>query len=703
MTEAFMEQLIQSGYIHRLLRPDRSKSAETRLLAKKAVRSRLLWDGASGERWQKNGEGEMREENGALMISAPARREFDSPMPHYTGFGKLIAALRFMPGENWLGYNRIRCKIMPECGGYHAPHLTMCLVNDGESKVPDVYGREGFHVVNLENRVWNECVWEFADLPRDCITELAFSLSCHGREMGGAENFDFYIKEITLEQAENPDVSLGWACARDAVCYSTSGYFNEGVKQAVTAVTGGRFELLDEPGGKTVYSGEISRVQFGGDELGIADFSGFSGSGRFRLRVNCVTTESFPICENPFEQALWKAVNYLYAERCGAPVPGGHGFCHGDILAEHAGKSMVYCGGWHDAGDLSQQTLQTAEVTHALLENAMRSKNSTLLYSRLMEEACWGLDFVLHTRFGDGYRATSVGNTRWTDLLIGTADDEKARVHNRSIDNFLMGGVEAYAATAFAGYDDEKSFIALKAAKEDYAFAAERFELVGCEDGPMMEHTYNAGLSQYYAAASWCASQIYIACGDDYYAREAARFGKLLLSCQDKGEAGLAFSGFFYRDANKKTLTYFNHQARYHLYSQALEALCRTQRDSIWEDALRRYGGYLSAMRRYASPYGMQPDGLHMYSEADDAETFPYLHIYTDYNSDRENYRKQLLSGTRLNDIFCVRQFPVWFSFRGNSAVLLSLGKAASVAGRYLGDSALMEIARDQLYWHAGK
>ena len=69
-----------------------------------------------------------------------------------------------------------------------------------------------------------------------------------------------------------------------------------------------------------------------------------------------------------------------------------------------------------------------------------------MLYLRLIEEAQWGLDFILRTRFGDGFRATSAGATRFTDNLTGNFDDIQARVHDHAYENFLFSGVEAYAA-----------------------------------------------------------------------------------------------------------------------------------------------------------------------------------------------------------------------------------------------------------------
>ena len=45
----------------------------------------------------------------------------------------------------------------------------------------------------------------------------------------------------------------------------------------------------------------------------------------------------------------------------------------------------------------------------------------------------------------------------------------------------------------------------------------------------------------------------------------------------------------------------------------------------------------------------------------------------------------------------------MWFSYRGNSAVHLSMGKAASILGLYFNDRELIEIAKEQLHWTLGK
>lgn len=96
---------------------------------------------------------------------------------------------------------------------------------------------------------------------------------------------------------------------------------------------------------------------------------------------------------------------------------------------------------------MSQQTLQTGEISYSLLAMAKRAKEkgNKELYNRLMEEALWGLDYVMRTRLGDGYRAQTWGTNLWTDGIVGTIDDAGRRevlVHNGALENFLLAGIE---------------------------------------------------------------------------------------------------------------------------------------------------------------------------------------------------------------------------------------------------------------------
>lgn len=706
MRNDFKKQLQQSGYIHKRLKPDLSKTVEKRMFHKTVIKSKILWDGNDLSLWTKKGEGEIRLSEGGLCIEAPLRVEPKEEMEHYTGYGHFQAVISFK-GENWEDYNRLTFRMKPEVHGVHAPYLGVHLKNDGKIKIPDQYNREGHHDINLNNHQWNACVWEFPDLPRDQITELSFSIFQAGNENGNHAVFLADICDIYLEKIKEPDVSLGWQGNRDTISFSTTGYFKNGKKTAVLHGDASEFSLIDSEG-KQVFFGKVTPCENKKGKFGFVDFSDFCGTGEYKLNCEGIESAYFQIEEHVMEEAVWKVLNFIYAERCGCPVGDGHGSCHGDLVAEHGGLKLIYNGGWHDAGDVSQQTLQTGEVAEALFEMARRAKDEDMmLYNRLIEEASWGLDFILKTRFGDGFRAFSAGICRWTDNKIGDPDDETVRCHNRSFDNFLLAGIEAFAAGVLIEEDVDRAFTALTAAKEDYEFARKRFDEVGMEHCVQMEHTYNASLSQYYASMCWSAAQLYRSCGETYYGEQAKLYSEKLIACQETGDAGLSFDGFFYRDETKEHIVHFNHQSREHLFAQALLAVCEalkgTHDISVYEVALKRYGNYLKALYRYAAPYGMLPAGVHRYDEPQDKAAFELLHMGTTYEEDFDNYVKQLNSAHPIDEKHCIRQFPIWFSFRGNTAVMLSAGKSASICGHYFRDEELLEIGRDQLYWISGK
>ena len=118
---------------------------------------------------------------------------------------------------------------------------------------------------------------------------------------------------------------------------------------------------------------------------------------------------------------------------------------------------------------------------------------------------------------------------------------------------------------------------------------------------------------------------------------------------------------------------------------------------------MKLYGEYIKALYDMATPYGMLPAGIYSMTELEDAQNFELLHLLADYETEKPNYEAQLKAGMDLGGGYYVRMFPVWFSFRGNAAIQLSMGKAAAIVGNYFGDEKLLEIAGEQLYWMSGK
>lgn len=714
MNEEFQRELEESLYIHFPLKKERKDCAQKRLLKKKAEDFAQLWDGISLAGWSFEGDGEACKEDGNLKLHTWTRadrwpesemRSHDAPQGSYATFGSYIARLKItLPDTS--AANRIYFRIKPECPGMHNVVVRVGFVNDGSVKIPDAYSREGFHAMNLRNHEWNECEWEIGSIAHDKLTEISFNIHRYGKDVSTGDDIFFELTDIRLQTVEE-DIVHGWQSGKETVIFPYTGYLAEGEKTAVLCTDAQKFEIVRAWSGETVYSGRIERIQDNRGVFSKANFTELRETGKYRIRFGENESEVFSIGANVLDTTLWKLINFLYCERCGYPVPNVHGTCHQDVLAEHDGVSVIFSGGWHDAADVSQQTVQSAEITDGLLAVTESVKErEPMLYRRLLEEANWGIDFLLRTRFGDGFRAANASIRRWTDNKSGNMDDEQADVNNRSLENFICAAAEAFASSQMEKVDRELAWKCLEAAKEDFGFALDRFEKIGIEKPHMEEHTSAVALSQYYAAAVWAAARLFGRTGETIYAREAEKYADRMMRCQETGE-NTPLRGYFYRDETMRHIVHSSHQSRDYIFAMALAEICSALADSpnrkIWEQAMRLHGEYLKNLSMYTQPYGMLPAGVYHISEADDKQTFERVHPNADYETDRFNYLEQLRNGISLGGGYYIRVFPVWFSFRGNSAVHLSMGKAASIIGKYFGDEKLLNIAAEQLYWTLGK
>lgn len=83
----------------------------------------------------------------SLRLEAPAHPE--KILGWGLGRGTCMASYD-IGGVNWEGYNRLKFYIYPTCEGARSIYLNLYVENDGEIKVPDIYGREGYHEINLK-------------------------------------------------------------------------------------------------------------------------------------------------------------------------------------------------------------------------------------------------------------------------------------------------------------------------------------------------------------------------------------------------------------------------------------------------------------------------------------------------------------------------------------------------------------------------
>ena len=621
----------------------------------------------------------------------------------YATFGSYSARLPLDERdlEKW---NRIAFTVTPQAGGAEVTSLTVSFNAAPSPAKPGYNEPSGSHYIPLQDGRPNPCFLEIGEFRREKMGSLTFSVTDRGQSP--ADSSVYRITDIRLQRVATDAPVVGWQ--PQGIVVSSTGYEPDAAKMAYLPLAEGSFKVYDLDRRRTVYRGRIAACE----TYGAADFSTLQREGRYVIRAGGQESAPFRISTRLWTDARWRVLNYIYCQRCGDAIAGIHADCHHDLFSVHDGMRISYGGGWHDAGDLSQQTLQTGDVAYALLEAAQACRETEPdLAARLEEEARWGLAFLLHCRFGDGWRASSMGLLHWTDNRVGTADDiETVRKQNLAFDNFLSAGYEAFGAMNLTGSDSLRTALR-HAALEDYAFARERFAQEGFEPfRHMMEHTFNTSPSQYMATVSWAAGQLYRLTGESGYAEEAAEAIRYTLSCQQTEplEGDGLLQGFFYRDTTRRSLVHYIHQSREQVFMQALVQLCELLPDHPdrprWIEAVRLHGEYLKGLAARGQ-YGMIPAGVYRSDEWKDEDPFTRLHLFAPADA-VQHYQTQFATGQPLGEggrNFRLRQFPIWFSiFNGNNAIILSQGKAAALCGRFLGDETLLQIGRDQLSWVTG-
>ena len=727
--DQFQADLRNSGMVHFPLPSDYSKAYETFGLTKKVLVSDLLSDMENIGAWTHSGIGSMAltnerkiDGNNSLRLIAPTRIQptvWIQGMPAeedlYWGLGLGASqAILELGGVNWEKYNRLHFYIYPDCEGARSIYLNSYVQNDGVIKVPDEWGREGYHQNNLKNRQLNECFLEITELPRDKVTRIIFEIETFGKELTMGDFLQFDIDKLEIQVIENPEVVSCWTPAKDRIIYSTTGYGVDSEKSAIVNVTrhNGTFQLIDAKNHKTVYNGMVNSETTPIGSFETVQFSDFKKEGQFIIQVGDIQTAPFYISRTIWDNSAWRVLNFMFTQRCGYPVPGQKGACHTDLNGVFDGHAFVHNGGWHDAADMSQNPMQTGEIAFSMFEMANRAKEkgNIDLHKRMLEEALWGMDFILRGRMGDGYRSGRWGTNIWTDRLIGTIDDAGRRqisVTKSAYNNFKFAGIEAHAAMSI-DHDLMLKENLEKVAKEDFAFALRQFEATD-ENELLNGPAARVSPAQYMATISWAASLIYQLTNDPFYAEKAAHYIKYVLDCQrteplnDKDR----LNGFFYRDTKKLGIVHFNHQGYEQIFMEAIVLLCETQPNhsdyKTWDNSIRLYAGYLKKAMQYVAPYGMFPSGVYNLNEITDSLAFYAQHTRANRSYAAE-YKEQLENGFKLdNDGHYLRIFPVWFSFKGNISVHLASGKAAALCSKYLKDKELMDIAEQQLMWIVGK
>ena len=263
--------------------------------------------------------------------------------------------------QNFSKYNRISFEVYPEFKGFRKLYLTVILFNEGN--VPDQYGKEGWHTVMLKNHQWNKIVMEIPHLPHDKVNGIGISYGLQGNEPDAADTIVYYADNLKLELVK-PDHFEGWN-TDDEISFSHSGYNSIGKKTALTSSLekGLKFSLIDLSTNKTVLQKEPIHQCSNIGMFSVFDFSEITTPGNYKIVYGNTASKPFPINKDIWVTVIEKITNYFFVNRCGYAISGIRTKCHTDWYTVYKGDTIVMAGGWHDAGDLSQSSWQTADAT----------------------------------------------------------------------------------------------------------------------------------------------------------------------------------------------------------------------------------------------------------------------------------------------------------------------------------------------------
>ena len=694
------KQLKESNYVHRILKENTENGGLHRWYQKEVLKSRELPLAEDFTSLRHTGPGSIhidREHTisgkGSVRLDTPASLSKKNPTNRNYGTPEII---RPLDREDLRAYNRFSVWVYVDAPGVYLTFCGFTLYNEGEKPMPTPGRFEGQHFETVYPNRWQRIVWEIPDLYRDCVTGFSVNIMMAGEPAGGGEQMSLYVDDMRIEQVEAEN-TRGFDLRKNSIAYSHSGYKPGARKQAlVQHVKDTDFALSDAANGEIVYNNRGSKLENG---FTLLDFSDFNIPGRYILSIGGLKTKPFSIGEDAYLATAWRTLNFFFSERCGFDQPGIHQECHKDVLMFHPdGRSISVSGGWHDAADLTQGTGNTAESGIALMEmaEAVQGKDS-IFYHRLLEEARWGLNWVLRTRFGDGYRLGGLIIGIWTKNIRGDKDDMETTARNTPSDNLKAASYCALAAPHFEQSDPVFARWCRNVAIEDFQFAIDSLDKQRNENNE----------TELYALATVTAMRLYHLTHEEMYLNHAVRLARTVMAGQQlerRKEWKIPLRGFFYESSQKKRILAYYHQSQEQLMVQGLAMLLKAAPQhpeaAQWQTSCEAYADYLRDIAQVVVPYEVLPAAVYKVDNTD------YSNLY--HEGDQvglptlEEYNAQVKNGIRLSKTCYLRRFPVAYQFRGFHAVVMGKAKAAFILADLLKDQSLKDIATRQIEYIVG-
>lgn len=625
-------------------------------------------------------------DNNGVSLTGSTKVEVITPRP-------TISATWQYKNFNLKGCNRLRVVMNVKAEGYYNFYTHLSIFSN------NVWYKDAPSITPNNDAV---ILWELDEEKLNNIEKLMISVFMMGCPPEALDKVTIEIKEIVLEKVDL-EYSYGWTVT-NGISYHHLGYNPKMAKIAFAGNTNEKIFYLKDKSDKIVFTNDIVIKKTDIGEFKLLDFTTFRKKGFYKIVVGEYHTPYFEIGERIYDTAIIKSLNFLKSLRCGTDVPHVHSACHLNCRTYNAlGDSVPNFGGWHDAGDVSQFEICTAEMAYALFELAAAlNEHTNPLHQRILEEAKIGVDWLLRTRFGNGERALAVTYYIWRDNLL-KANDKTVYLNNAEngpFENFLAAATEAFAARTFERSDPIYSKWALRAAIEDYNFA-----LDGYKKGI---HSLRWGKNidqQISGALITAAVQIYKLTKNKALIEDAVKAASTIVLCQETVEIGDdKIRGFFYEDVEHRYMLSYEHRGHEETALKALVLLLEVASDhkdsEKWIQCLKLYREYIMNTLKYTAPYNLLLGGVY------DLNKINLEHFTYPKGKEEEvltNLQRQIKKGVKITDSVFIRKMPIAYSRKGFHTTLLSKTKGVAMIANYFNDRDLLKIANDQLEWIIGR
>ena len=322
------------------------------------------------------------------------------------------------------------------------------------------------------------------------------------------------------------------------------------------------------------------------------------------------------------------------------------------------------------------------------------------LEQRLLEEARWGLEYVLKNNFGEGYRVLWATHDFWTNGIIGDLDDVTAEARNDPLHNFLAAAAEAIAFRLYRQQDPLFAGFCLETARSDWKYAV----------GGMDQQPEGQGMLDRASTGLVASTELLRATGEQQYAERAVELARTVISFQQReyfAALDEPLAGFFWESPARDYVLHQHHLSFMQAPILGLSGLCEVLPDHPewirWYTSVVLYCEYLKSVAKYTAPFNMLPASFYRDDEHLRLPEQPQRNALGYMQATREDFREQVLNGLRLGPNHYLRFFPVWFTRRGNHGTLLRQNKALAVAAHLRGDMRASQLAEKQLEWIVGR